>query len=460
VPKASEWLSLLTARPLFLIVALVLLAGGSFGLGMQVGQRRGETPEVSTAPAVAALLPSTEAPLPPAEESASTPATLPEAAASKPADAGPELVVTAGRIAAGDTLARALVRQGISPQTVDLIAREMRSVFDFRKAHSGDHYRMIQAPDGSLIEFTYETRKHETYRLQRQGERYIAEREEENLVRREARIAGVVTSNLYDAVTGLGEKVQLAGDFSEIFAWDVDFSRAVQPGDEFAVVYERLYRNAKGREEYVRPGRILAAQYRGGVGKYTAVYFQAEEGKGGYYRPDGSSVRRQFLATPVRYSRISSNYTFARRHPILNIVRPHQGIDYAAPAGTPVWAVADGTVVGRSWSGGFGNLVKIHHTGGYISYYGHLSRYANSLRVGDRVHQMQVIGYVGSTGLSTGPHLCFRIQKDGRYVNPASLQFPPGAPVSPLLLAEFKQVRDDLLADLTPPSMVSVNEAL
>ena len=296
--------------------------------------------------------------------------------------------------------------------------------------------------------------------LRRDGDGWAAAREEVELRPQVVRIAGLVMSSLHDAVVALGERGQLANDFAEIFAWDVDFSRSVQFGDEFAVLYERLYRDDEDEGEvYVRPGRILAARYKGAVGEYSALYFELEEGRGGYYRPDGGSVERQFLLAPLRFSRISSRFSSARRHPILKITRPHHGIDYVAPAGSPLWSVADGRVMYRGWAGGFGNLVKIRHNNGYVSYYAHLSRFAKGLAVGQTVQQKQVIGYVGQTGLATGPHVCFRIAKDGRYVDPRRLQTPAGDPVPPELLASFQVTRDVLLSELDAGPLVAVEEA-
>jgi murein DD-endopeptidase MepM/ murein hydrolase activator NlpD len=159
------------------------------------------------------------------------------------------------------------------------------------------------------------------------------------------------------------------------------------------------------------------------------------------------------LQAPLRYSRISSSFTRARFHPILKRTRPHQGIDYAAPTGTPVWAVGNGVVIYRGWGGGYGNLVKVRHEGGYVSYYAHLSRFAKGLRVGQRVSQKQVIGHVGATGLATGPHVCFRITKDGRYVDPARVSRPTADPIPARMRADFYGTRDELLAQLgTRPS--------
>jgi murein DD-endopeptidase MepM/ murein hydrolase activator NlpD len=235
----------------------------------------------------------------------------------------------------------------------------------------------------------------------------------------------------------------------------------VRPGDEFQVLYERLYRQGDdGLEEYVRPGRILAARYEGAAGSYTAVYFEPREGRGGYYRPDGTSVERQFLMAPLRHARISSSYSSARRHPILKVTRPHHGIDYAAPSGTPVWAVADGEVIYRARAGGFGNLVKIRHSNGYVSYYAHLSRFAKGLKLGQKVAQKQIIGYVGQTGLATGPHVCFRIAKNGQYVNPARLRTPAGEPVPQELFSTFRTASAILLAELDAGTLFAAENPL
>jgi len=269
-------------------------------------------------------------------------------------------------------------------------------------------------------------------------------------VPRTARIKGLVSTTLYGAVAGLGEDGQLAHDFADVFAWDIDFQRAVRAGDAFEVLYERMYRlEPNGQERYVGPGRILAARYDGNAGKHEAVYFESAHGRGGYYHPDGTSVEGQFLMSPVWQGRVTSPFSNARRHPILKITRPHHGIDYAAPTGTPIWAVADGTVIHRGRAGGFGNLVKVRHRNGYVSLYAHMSRFAKDLRVGQSVRQKQVIGYVGQTGLATGPHVCFRLNKDGRYVNPLNVRgLATREPVSAKLMPRFEAARHMLLAEL------------
>jgi murein DD-endopeptidase MepM/ murein hydrolase activator NlpD len=282
-----------------------------------------------------------------------------------------------------------------------------------------------------------------------------------DLVRRSARIAGVVSSTLYEAVRSLGESPQLASDIAELFAWDVDFSRRAQTGDQFAVLYERLYKRGPdgAASSYVGPGRILAARYEGQVGRHSAVYFETDATRGGYFRADGSAIERQFMLAPLKYTRVSSRFSPARYHPILKVSRPHHGIDYAAATGTPIVAVADGRVIFRGRAGGYGNLVKVRHPNGYVSYYAHMSRFGDGLKVGDAVHQKQVLGYVGSTGLSTGPHVCFRVAKDGRFVDPASLRTPGGNPVPPSRLGEFVMARDALFEQLDGGARIVTEEA-
>ena len=247
-----------------------------------------------------------------------------------------------------------------------------------------------------------------------------------------------------------------------IFAWDIDFTRNVKSGDAFRVLYERLYlTDDDGEDVYIRPGRILAARYEGAVGEHAAVYFETEEGRGGYFRPDGTTIEGAFLVAPLRYSRITSTYTNARRHPILNVTRRHPGIDYAAAEGTQLWSIADGTVVYRGWAGASGNLVKVRHANGYVSHYAHLARFAEGLEVGQRVHQKEVIGYVGHTGLATGSHVCFRVTRNGRYVNPMAIRSADDdSLIPPDLQADFATTRDQLLAGLDFGMIGASDEAL
>ena len=205
--------------------------------------------------------------------------------------------------------------------------------------------------------------------------------------------------------------------------------------------------------------RSWPGQYKSEKRDFTAVYFEDSDGYGDYYTPEGNSVRRTFLRAPVRYSRISSRYSNGRLHPILKVRRPHQGVDYAAPTGTPIWAVADGEVIFRGWSGGFGRLVQIRHNNGYVSYYGHLSRYGGDVQVGAHVRQKQVVGYVGSSGLATGPHLDYRLKINGRFVDPMRASFPKGQPIAVLARDRFELTKAERLAALSETSPGLVLEA-
>lgn len=378
--------------------------------------------------------------------------------------ATPNERVLEGQIAKGDTLAKSLAGQGLTKATVSLIQRELKGKYDFRRAKAGHRYRITQNSKGALVSFHYTVSPTEHYWLENDGKSWNAWREEADVRREQKKIAGVVTSSLHDAIEDLGgaQDSRLANDFAGIFAWDLDFSRGIQQGDQFRILYERTFApQGKGRERNLGPGRILAARYHGGGGELQAIYYETEPGRGGYYRPDGTSVQGQFLAAPLNYSRITSEFTHARFHPILRKVRPHPGIDYAAPVGTPIWSVANGVVSYAGWMSGYGRLVKIKHANGYESYYAHMSRYATGLRVGQPVRQKQIIGYVGSSGLSTGPHVCFRVTKDDEFVDPSRARIAPTVERIPKSQwAAFKATRDRRLSELGPAPIIATDEAM
>jgi murein DD-endopeptidase MepM/ murein hydrolase activator NlpD len=386
-------------------------------------------------------------------------AELPVVAESDPEDppaevAGPAdyLSVVTGRIERGGTLGSSLRTEGVGADVVDLIARSMRPVFDFRYAHAGDSFALVRGDGGDVLSFEFQRGRRDLYRLvpDRDGQ-LVGRHEEVPLERRTVRLAGEIKSSLFEALVSLGEGPELVADFADMFAWDIDFAKEARPGDQFRVLFEKFY----DREGFVRYGKLLAAEYEPRDRTLAAIYFEEDDGYGDYYRPSGTSVRGTFLRAPLRYRRISSRYSRSRLHPILKVRRPHEGVDYAAAHGTPVWAVADGTVIFRGWSGGFGKLVKLRHPTGYVSYYGHLSRYGNDVSVGSRVRQKQVIGYVGATGLATGAHLDYRLKVNGRFVDPLRVKLPQGEPIRVKNSVRFALVRDELLRELrnTAPTL-------
>jgi murein DD-endopeptidase MepM/ murein hydrolase activator NlpD len=234
-----------------------------------------------------------------------------------------------------------------------------------------------------------------------------------------------------------GEREKIADLLADkIFAWQVDFARDIQPGDHYRILYERMVRP----DGTARSGKVLAVQFSIHDRDYEAYLFHAPDGQEDYYQRDGGSLKRAFLRAPLEFRRISSVFSRSRFHPLLRTSRPHYGIDYAAVSGTPVHAVGDGVVVRAGRAGGYGNLVEIRHSRGYTTRYGHLRAFASHLRRGMLVKQGDVIGYVGMTGLATGPHLHYEFRIDGRPVDPKSVKFITGDPVEGRYRSAFRQV--------------------
>jgi murein DD-endopeptidase MepM/ murein hydrolase activator NlpD len=266
----------------------------------------------------------------------------------------------------------------------------------------------------------------------------------------QARIEGVINNSLYealdagvsDAQLGLGDRRRLAWDLADVYAWQVDFTRDIQPGDRFQVVFERLV----SEDGEIRVGRVLAGDLTISGKSLTAFRFGGENGRGAlYYDDQGNSLRRAFLRAPVEFRRISSNFARLRYHPLLGLSRRHEGTDYAAAPGTPVMAAGDGVVLRAGRAGGYGNLIELRHLNGITTRYGHLRGFARSIRSGARVQQGQTIGYVGSTGLATGPHLHYEFRMNGVAKDSRRVNLGSGSPVASRERSAFQQERDRLL---------------
>ncbi|HET9444821.1 MAG TPA: peptidoglycan DD-metalloendopeptidase family protein [Steroidobacteraceae bacterium] len=263
---------------------------------------------------------------------------------------------------------------------------------------------------------------------------------------RESRAQGTIDSSLFVAARAAGVSpeiiLRLAND---IFGWDIDFALDIQPGDRFNLIYEQKFRDG----EYIGDGRILAADFFNDGAIHRAVYYESADGKiADYFTPEGRSMRRQFLRAPLDFTRISSNFNPRRRHPILNMIRAHRGVDYAAPTGTIIKAAGDGRVSFVGNKGGYGRVVILEHGGGISTLYGHMSRFARGLRDGARVKQGMTIGYVGSSGAATGPHLHYEYLVNGLHKNPRTVSLPDAAPIPEGYLAEFRTRSAQLLARL------------
>ncbi len=292
-------------------------------------------------------------------------------------------------------------------------------------------------PGGDLVSLTYEKSPLEALVLRSTPDGWETELETLPAENRVVEVRGNIRSSLFEAMDRAGESDTLTLAFAELFAWDIDFAHEVQSGDSFRVVVEKIYRDRR----FVQYGHILAAEYRQDDGAHQAYFFPWPDARGEYYTAEGRSVRASFLRSPISYTRISSGFSGARLHPVLKKVRPHLGVDFAAPTGTPVWAPADGVVIKRKRDAAGGNQIALRHGGGYETHYLHLSRYAKGLKVGDRVRQKEVIGYVGSTGLATGPHLDYRVRRGGTWVNPVKEAFPRAEQLPPQFAAEFAEYR-------------------
>jgi murein DD-endopeptidase MepM/ murein hydrolase activator NlpD len=337
----------------------------------------------------------------------------------------------------------AVLRESLSPAGVHRMVQASRPVYDLARISVGHPFGVTFGPDGLLAAFTYGIDELRTLRVTRKGEDYQAEVVTREYDVRVAAVRGEITSSLFGAVNDAGEDDQLALDLADIFMWDVDFNTELQKGDSFRVAVEKLSLDGA----FSRYGRILAAELLRGERVIQAVRFDGRNGPG-YYMPDGRPMRKAFLRSPLRFTRISSGFSRARLHPILQVVRAHLGVDYAAPTGTPVRASADGTVTQAGWDGGYGKVVRMRHANGYQTLYGHLSRI--NVRVGQHLIQGTVLGAVGATGLATGPHLDYRMVKNGVFVNPLKVQSPPAEPISADEEKAFEAARDQQLALLGP----------
>ncbi len=267
----------------------------------------------------------------------------------------------------------------------------------------------------------------------RSGEQVLHERIERPVVSEVVRYEGVVTSSLFGAITKAGAEPELAVRMASIFQWDVDFLRDLRQGDTFVALVD--LRTVEG--EFYRYGTLYVAQFINDGRDLNALAYSGPDHRIGYYDLDGKPLRKQFLRSPLKFSRITSRFNLRRFHPVLKRTIPHYGIDYGAPVGTPVLATSDGVVTLAGRNGGAGKMVRLRHPNGYETNYLHLSGYGKGVRGGARVSQGQVVGYVGNTGLSTGPHLDYRVKKNGSWINPLTISSPPSAPLPDELLKRY-----------------------
>jgi murein DD-endopeptidase MepM/ murein hydrolase activator NlpD len=345
------------------------------------------------------------------------------------------------KIEPGQTLSN-LLEPYLDPTGIHETAQKCNEIFPVTKFRAGQPYKITLSGE-RMEEFIYEidSEKMLVMYFPPQGQPTV-ELQAIAYETVEKTVSGTITSSLFEAVDAQGEGPELAIALAEIFGWDVDFVRDIREGDSFKMLVRERYRDGK----FSGYGPILAARFTNQGHTFNAFRFVMDSGGADYYDAKGNSMRKAFLKAPLSFTRISSGYSGSRFHPILKVWRPHRGIDYAAPTGTPIKTVGDGVVSARSYGKAAGRYVKVRHANGYESCYNHMSKYASGTAPGSRVRQGQVIGYVGSTGYATGPHLDFRMKKNGAYINPLKVKSPPALPVPKKYKADFEKEKGRLLA--------------
>ncbi len=350
-----------------------------------------------------------------------------------------------GVIQQGDTVS-SLMGGYLSPKELHELTLKCEEVHPLSRISTGQPFK-LSLEEGVFKKFSYDIDDNDKLVIHVDDQGFSVSREPIQYLVEKAVVHGAITSSLFQTVVDIGESEGLATQLADIFAWDINFFHDIRKGDSFEAVVEKRFRNGHPASN----GRLLAANFTVQGKRYQAFYFQDGKHPPGYYNLDGRSLRKAFLKAPLSFSRISSGFNMKRRHPITKRIKEHPAIDYAAPTGTPVKTVGNGIVTFASYRKYNGNYVKIKHPGGWMTMYNHLSRFGKKIRPGTKVTQGQVIGYVGSTGLSTGPHLDFRLYKNGKPVNPLTIKSPPARPISTANIAEFRVITAELMALMENP---------
>ncbi|MDD2271986.1 MAG: peptidoglycan DD-metalloendopeptidase family protein [Desulfuromonadaceae bacterium] len=347
-----------------------------------------------------------------------------------------------GTIQTGDTIS-SLFQGLFNTKDIKELASQCRGVYPLNRISIGQPYNLT-LKGGAFKRFAYDIDDKDQLIICRDEDTFSVSRKPIDYTIEQVTIKGNVQSSLSQAVVDIGESEGLAFQLADIFAWDIDFFHDIQTGDSFEMVVEKRYREGKPAGN----GRLLAARFTVQDQPHQAFYFKDGSRPPDYYNQKGYSLRKAFLKAPLSFRRISSGFNMRRRHPITKRIKAHPAIDYAAPRGTPIHSVGDGTVTFAANKRYNGKCVKIRHRNGWATMYNHMSRFGKSIRAGRKVRQGELIGYVGSTGLSTGPHLDFRMYKNGKAVNPLKMKAPPARPVSRANMAIFRTIVADRVASM------------
>jgi murein DD-endopeptidase MepM/ murein hydrolase activator NlpD len=358
-------------------------------------------------------------------------------------------------VKSGDSLAAIFSRVGISAAELHKLLAQGGATHNLKKIYPGQTLRLVTNDDQQLMRLIYKIDELSTLEVSRSDDEFDISTTHRTPERRVTNASGSIENSLFVSAQAAGLSDSMTMELAGIFGWDIDFVLDIRKGDQFTVLYEELYLDG----ERIGNGNILAAEFINQGTRYQAVRYTDAGGKTDYYSLDGKSMRKAFLRTPVEFSRISSGFSLGRKHPILNRIRAHKGVDYAAATGTPIKATSNGKIIHRGKKGGYGNTIIIQHGTKYSTLYAHLSRYRSGLRTGSRVKQGQIIGYIGSSGLATGPHLHYEFRVDGVHRDPLRVKLPGAEPLDNKYLADFNRKAESLLAqlDLVRNVQVAVN---
>jgi murein DD-endopeptidase MepM/ murein hydrolase activator NlpD len=349
------------------------------------------------------------------------------------------------KVKSGDSLARLFDRAGVAPAQLDQLMKSGKDTKKLKRIFPGDIIKIMSDEDGVLQSLRYDM-NHKSYLLvEREGDDLIAKIHKHELDRLEAHASGIIESSLFLAAQDAGISQNIIMELANIFGWDIDFALDIRKGDSFNVLYEELFRDG----EKISDGDILAAEFINNGKTYRAVrYTDPQSNRSEYFTPNGKSMKKAFLRTPVNFTRISSKFTTSRYHPVLHRFRSHKGVDYAAKRGTPIYAAGNGKVIFKGKKGGYGNVIILQHGTKYTTLYAHVKSYNRKLRVGSRVSQGQTIAYVGSSGLATGPHLHYEFRVNGTHRNPLTVHLPTSNPVPKRYKTDFGLMTSPILAQL------------
>jgi len=427
-PKAIQWFAVGLGIPL---VAVALITGLGRNDPKPVVS---ETPEMTATETIEPLIAESVVVADDAAPSAQ-PSVAPE-----PEPQFDNLVLTVGR---GDTMEKLFRKNDLDLGQLMAIARLDEAKQRFRRIKPGDVFE-ITHDDGQLLSMYSKLDLTSALRIEKRESSFVAELVEQPIETRKRHAYGVIDTSLFEsaAEAGLSDKVIM--NVAGIFAWDVDFVLDIRSGDDYYIQYEEIWQDG----EFVTDGEIVAAEFNNNGRSIQAIRFKDRDNKTDYFTPTGDSVRKAFIRNPVDFTRISSNFNPRRRHPILNTIRAHRGVDYAAPRGTPIKASGDGKVIFRGTKSGYGKAVILQHGGNITTLYAHMSGFASKARLGARVRQGQTIGYVGATGLATANHLHYEYRLNGVHRNPRTVKLPDAEPIAEKYREEFLSAAEPIIQEL------------